>query len=206
MNFKSILTGLLTIGVLMSVQESVQQSSAIATMPQARIDQGAIDKTAIPQGKPQVLLAQVPSTSSGWVEFGSRQAGFTALMPENSKVSDQLATAAKSWTVTGTDSDSYYSVSYFENGEPVRLTDADMDKLVNSFFNQDKFQNKFKEVNRSRFTIQGYSGRESSFSGSGVSGRVRVYAVKTRLYMTIVATRGANEKKISSFLDSFGLF
>lgn len=180
MIIKPILTGLLTIGVLMSVQET----------------------KAIAQPAPQVLLAGNPKASSDWIRFTSRKHGFTALMPGNSKISDRLGAVKKDWTIAGTDSDTSYSISYLEDDETTKLTDANMNKLVNHLFKQGQFE----EVKRFRFTIRGYPGRESSFRGPGVTGYLRIYAVRTRLYMTIVVTRGGNERKIADFLDSFGLF
>jgi hypothetical protein len=175
MNFKHILTGILTIGVLMSVAE----------------------RKAIAQPDAPVQLAQSLNNSVTWVKFTSRQRGFEVVIPGNYKIDDRLA-GKQRWSITGSDLDTYYDVTYFEG------KNVDVDQFVNAFF---KGSSKFTEIDRSPLTIRGYAGRESNFrfSGGG-NGRVRFFSVRNRLYMIWVINPEPNEKKVAGFLDSFGLF
>ena len=185
MIIKPILTGLLTIGVLMSVQEN----------------------QAIAQPAPQVLLAGNPKASSDWIRFTSRKHGFTALMPGNSKISDRSPKGKKRWSIDGNDSDTTYRITYFDSDTTMQPTEATMHKFVNYIFKGSKMG----EVYRSSINMRGYPGMESSFRLSlgetaPSNGRMRFFFVGNRLYMVMVINRYADENKIAGFLQSFELF
>lgn len=185
MIIKTILTGLLTIDVLISVQE-IQ---------------------AIAQPEPQVLLAGSPKASSDWVRFTSRKRGFSTLVPRNAKIIDQLATDG-SWKIDGNDSDAHYAVGYYEI-DTRKLSLAD-DRTQQYFLDQmlNSMGKEIQEVSRTKLTIRGYPGREARFRSQGKSGWIRIFFVRNRMYVMTAENNKvtANERNVTDFLQSFGLF
>lgn len=195
MTLKPILTGMLTIALLLSVLGQ----AGIAASPTSSTGVGTSKKVA-----------------STWKKFTAIQGRYTILMPGQPKTSSVPLTlpqgmTIKLWITAGqepSDAVTNYIAAYADFPIDGVINDKLGKAVLDAGIKNLLSQGNRRETSRSRFTLEGYPGQEVRYTGpNGMVGRVRVFMVESRMYVLEVETdrRVANEKKITNFLQSFKL-